>query len=175
MVTLGGTGVPNMGHTGVSLTVQAGHASVHTHTTIPCQPIITYQVRVLPRAAQPSPTTDLTAARRRGCGPGLASRPPPPKSPHRSGHTPARRRLRPRQAGSSDPAGRGDRPTVPLGQPAGLGSLGPTVWPRRSPCNLGLRGWQPALPSSSLQLETPPATPLVRASSWAPPEHSRPS
>lgn len=65
----------------------------HTHTTIPCRPVITYQVRVLPQAAQPSPTADLTAARRRGCGPGLASRPQPPEPPpvrtHASAPTPA--------------------------------------------------------------------------------------
>ena len=67
----GRAGVPNVGHTGVSLTVQAGthpythtHTHTHTHTppSIPRRSVITYQVRV----AQLSPTADLTAARRSG-------------------------------------------------------------------------------------------------------------
>ena len=63
----GRAGVPNVGHTGVSLTVQAGtHPYTHTHThtppSIPRRSVITYQVRV----AQLSPTADLTAAHRSG-------------------------------------------------------------------------------------------------------------
>ena len=168
-----GVGVSNAGHTGVSLTVQAG-THPYTHTP-PSHAGLSLPTKSEWLSPHPPQTSQPPAGG--GHGPGLASdtKEPPPSRTHASAPTPVTtvsRQLcpRPRRGQIHYAAGpacwAGQCPARRKSRPNCLAPAQPTQ-PGPEQLAAGsatLFGWLP----------TPPHTPPVRASSWVPPEHSRP-
>ena len=177
--------MPNVGHTGVSLTVQAGthpYTHTHTHTPTPTHHHPSHAGLSLPTKSEwlsshPPRTSQPPAGA--GHGPGLASdtKEPPPSRTHTSAPTPVTT-----VSGQLCPRPQRGQIHCAAGPACWAGQC-PARWKSRPNCLAPAQPTQPGpeqLGAGSATLfgsapdSRPPHTPPVRASSWAPPGHSRP-